>query len=948
MDLYKDKYKKYKNKYCDLKNIQVGGDNNTTVNISDTIGIVNMNSWLGNTYFTHISRKLNNMFKYISTDTTTNPGHLDIEFLNDFKKDVRYCGNINYDDVNMQLTLSDNSILKNTRQNIINIRPDGNKTIIGFVQHNNNGRNFVLKKFPTNYQTVQVYSPINIITNTRNNMNQVDNLYNTLHPRNARIGNNFINMDLVGMHDIIFNLIDLDLPHTYFYRYLPKPKLTPGLTPTPAPAPPPAPPPTPAPAPSPPPESVSDGDLDNNFEDIAHVSNDSLLDSRIYLNTENDEFYNDIIVYLCIFNILLQSKYKQVMDLAPCVQYYDFFYGYESSVWRKSYVGCILMDSYNGTCKDLLQIIFTLAGDSFVDPVYNEFISDSVYDIIGDYFDRDASIPINKIITDGIFFLNKSTPVAITPLDFVSLHLHDIISQIFDILLILKQSCYLFFHSDLKLENVYYKTQILNISDLTILKEITFNNVKYAVFKHKRIENDIARFGVLQGEHIHYNSVHLADFDKSSITYRNIRFRPLRRVPYAQIAAGVVISDIDATTVSMDMYNNLKQSSEHYTIPNNHNYINTIAATAKVQVPEFEQSFMRYSIFPFFMEFDFQSFLTSLVLFMVKAPGSNVFMQHSRNYFSIIGTNNYNKSMFNHSFITARIIYIYYNYLTKYEPSLIKDLIDCDAKNYNGNFGKMIQPLYGKNLPKFDVIKRVHITNIVPTLFITNYDNKIAISHAINVDANDNKSRGFSMLSSKYINKTYNSNGKIYNDIIDYTGYHLTNITDTIIKTNRYRYVNYLNEYSKIKQDLVSSYNIIWNNIKDFITTAKCKADCSDIECVECPKCRAISSPTISIPNCIIEHDVSSAEFEGEGFATLLPRIRDTLRAESAGAGSGAGSAGSGAGAAGSGAGSGAGSAATGVGAGTGATAETKETKETKVIKGGGINQKKRYILTRQ
>ena len=47
-------------------------------------------------------------------------------------------------------------------------------------------------------------------------MNQVDNLYNTLHPRNARIGNNFINMDLVGMHDIIFNLIDLDLPHTYF------------------------------------------------------------------------------------------------------------------------------------------------------------------------------------------------------------------------------------------------------------------------------------------------------------------------------------------------------------------------------------------------------------------------------------------------------------------------------------------------------------------------------------------------------------------------------------------------------------------------------------------------------------------------------------------------------------------------------------------------------------
>ena len=30
---------------------------------------------------------------------------------------------------------------------------------------------FVLKKkFPTNYQTVQVYSPINIITNTRNNI----------------------------------------------------------------------------------------------------------------------------------------------------------------------------------------------------------------------------------------------------------------------------------------------------------------------------------------------------------------------------------------------------------------------------------------------------------------------------------------------------------------------------------------------------------------------------------------------------------------------------------------------------------------------------------------------------------------------------------------------------------------------------------------------------------
>lgn len=291
------------------------------------------------------------------------------------------------------------------------------------------------------------------------------------------------------------------------------------------------------------------------------------LDANLYLSCKNDNFSNEIIVNLSIEKILndysqyiekkKQEKKQENEQIGSEVIVDNFvkYYNYFITKYNGGYRYCILMEKLDGNLASLCDTInkINLNEDN-----------------------------LNKLF--NIFYNN-------------------IIDQILPSLSLLKNKFNMFTHTDLKVENIFYKKiEVQNKDKLKI--EITEGNTQIGLYDNKY-------FYMNDSYYKHY----IADFDKSSITYRNLRFyNDFRksRTKYTEILAGTILSDSQNYS---DRYYNFELKEE---IVNSENIGDYYSITRSILQVHTEQIAMRYSMFPFFLCFDIQSLILSLLVFMPK------------------------------------------------------------------------------------------------------------------------------------------------------------------------------------------------------------------------------------------------------------------------------------------------------------------------------------------
>jgi hypothetical protein len=191
-------------------------------------------------------------------------------------------------------------------------------------------------------------------------------------------------------------------------------------------------------------------------------------DEKLYLSCKNNNAINDFII-----NIILQKIQIDNKGPSDFIKYHNLFI----TKINGKYKYCLLMDKIDGNIQDLYKKHLLIN--------YNTESSNII---------KNISI---VILTDIDKLLN-----------------------------FIKQPQFLFNHTDLKLENVFYKK--IKIHDIKLTNKslfyeyndnsgnffkIYYNNNKKKYTLYERFKNELYKYQFL-----------LADFDKSQITYKNIRF----------------------------------------------------------------------------------------------------------------------------------------------------------------------------------------------------------------------------------------------------------------------------------------------------------------------------------------------------------------------------------------------------------------------------------------
>lgn len=368
-------------------------------------------------------------------------------------------------------------------------------------------------------------------------------------------------------------------------------------------------------------------DFDNFFnlnkiqqtELIATNNNDMTnMTSRLYLSCKNDNFSNEIIVNTIIEKICIENN----------IDRYTKYYNYYIAKINGVYKGCVIMDIYNGSLDRLI---------------------------------KDMNIHIATLSISG------NDQITILQEFYIN-----ILDQLKPILLILKNQKNMFTHTDLKVENVFYKEidldsqtghhDIKNIEDIKIL----VNDTHYAAIG--TTSNPI--FCIKKdGKYVMYK-LYIADFDKSSISYKNIRFYNDYHKSHDMLVANFAPT---AQTYfrSQSLFNfKYENNSSQYII------------RRSTDLAQFEVFVMRYSMIPFYLCFDFQSLFISMCVYAIKNLDSNtqINKKFETAYAPFFGVN----------------IWSYYRLYSSYKWA--------DQTKYGGDFGKLLQPLALANVLPLDII----------------------------------------------------------------------------------------------------------------------------------------------------------------------------------------------------------------------------------------------------
>jgi hypothetical protein len=236
---------------------------------------------------------------------------------------------------------------------------------------------------------------------------------------------------------------------------------------------------------------------------------------------------------------------------------------------------------------------------------------------------------------------------------------------------IFKKKPYLFTHTDLKAENVFYK-----LFDTEPVEEECLSNV------HKI---------TIRGEN-KFIAYYVADFDKSSITYKNIRFYNNGGTLNTQSSSYSSLQDVN-------MYNIQKnESKKMYNL-------DRVIGTSIIDYKniEIEQLYIRYTRFPYYTSFDY----VSLLLSMAIATPNNII---SRKMSSIANE-------YIHRSSSLLEFYENFKWATK--------------DKYNGNFGTLIASLITKAIP-YNLIHNIEENVICPQtikkLLLSHEENKLCLS----------------------------------------------------------------------------------------------------------------------------------------------------------------------------------------------------------------------------
>jgi hypothetical protein len=268
--------------------------------------------------------------------------------------------------------------------------------------------------------------------------------------------------------------------------------------------------------------------------------------------------------------------------------------------------------------------------------------------------------------------------------------LYDYILQTEGMLSILKQPDYLFTHTDMKLENLFYKI----INDKIV--------------------------------------IYLGDFDKSSISLNGMRFYN----DFTKNPKNSRIAPIDLVQgwcknflVDKDTTVDFRERKRYQNADGQHTYKISRMFAKDLESAEPEQLYMRYNNQPYYTSFDMISLLLSILHFRISAQKYSV---------SLIDlSNSYDKDNINNSYDKDNINKIYViglGCMTGRTFSTLCTLYESIKTHYNGNFGVLMASIIRQEPAVLENINFIHKYDnsvqpktILKKLYITS-NNKIGLS----------------------------------------------------------------------------------------------------------------------------------------------------------------------------------------------------------------------------
>lgn len=508
-------------------------------------------------------------------------------------------------------------------------------------------------------------------------------------------------------------------------------------------------------------------------------------DARIFPYVKSSNYVNEIIQYLIIQKIYDDNKLNYE-NRNNFIKYHNFYIAKYNGIYR----GFVIMEQNSGGM------------DKFIDEI------NKATDIINQNqkFNSEEKLKIiQKIYAKILCQLEQS---------------------IGETLELLKQKNYMFTHTDLKIENVFYETidgtNKNNFSDIYSFDE---ENKIGTYTKDKKIY--ISR--MINNKIYYYNFI-IADYDKCGITYNKIRFIN----DYKKFISSLGINPKQMGQLMYDFAKEKRNGDEYYT----YKLVNSIATT----VLPTEVLAMRYAPYPFFLCWDYQSLLLSFSTWISNMP-NNKLMPNFNNLTK--KTNNLNDCQKDIATIFDKYLgHKYYDLFRLYNDFFLTE------KKYEGDFTKFIKPFRDNmtgyelkiyTIPELENIKTYD--KIVDTLFLTVGQKKMITSLPfIPKHTAKSISLGFvDYLFSVDIKKTIELYKKIINgknfdenflrdffekieghNIVEYSG--ATHETNAVYSTNRYRKQGlsgkYLYEYDYATNttyfDWSNSYENLYKEVFNF------------------------------------------------------------------------------------------------------------------------------------
>lgn len=387
--------------------------------------------------------------------------------------------------------------------------------------------------------------------------------------------------------------------------------------------------------------------------EITRINNNPVLIGEKFQKNYNHISYDDFQT----FNFNMQNHFIKTQNhIQDNIDY--LYLSCKNNDAINDYIINIIIQKIDDN-DDCEKINFVKYHNLFVTEVIVDGVSNWRYCIIMDHFDGTLKNYISKIIAR----LNPGQKQKL--LNYICEETEKQLDKI-------KDPRYLFTHTDMKTENIFYR---------------------------KNDEDELKPY------------IYIADFDKSSISFKNIRFYNDITQSSNQLNRFINTDGILGTLFKTDTYstnNSIKRSINFY-YKNDHkyrlskNFINITEAISDTLLIEFNQLYMRYNNTPYYISFDMVSLILSLF-------NTKIISQYEKN---TIIEKYIHKNSVNNLFTTYH------------------DLAD----DMNGDFGLLLKPLFYnfqsiRNtfifIQSYNKIKYDHLA--IEYLYLSTKNNKIGLS----------------------------------------------------------------------------------------------------------------------------------------------------------------------------------------------------------------------------